>query len=75
MKKFKYICRVVLLISTFLYFGFFVMAIESLTENNPQAAFISLLILLILIVICKYAFKDEDLDNYKPSNWKYYGDL
>ena len=75
MKKFKYICRLVLLISTFLYFGFFVMAAESLTENNPQAAFISLLILLIMLVICKYVFKGEDLDNYKPSNWKYYGDL
>lgn len=75
MKKFKYICRVVLLISTFLYFGFFVMAMESLTETNPQLAFLLLFILLGMIAICKYLFKDEDLDNYKPSNWKYYGDL
>ena len=75
MKKFKYICRIVLLISTFLYFGFFVMAIESLTEINPKLAFMSLFILLVLLAVCKWAFKDEDLNNYKPSNWKYYGDL
>ena len=75
MKKFKYIGRLVLLISTFLYFGFFVMAIESLTETNPQWAFLSLFILLVMIAVCKYLFKDEDLEKYKPSNWRYYGDL
>ena len=75
MKKFKYICRLVLLISTILYFEFFVMAAESLTETNPQLAFLSLFILLVMVAMCKYAFKDEDLEKYKPSNWKYYGDL
>ena len=75
MKKFKYICRLVLLISTFLYFGFFVMAIESLTETNPQAAFLSLFILLAMVAVCKCVFKDEDLEKYKPNNWKYYGNI
>ena len=51
------------------------MAIESLTETNPQWAFLSLFILLVMIAICKYVFKGEDLEKYKPSNWKYYGDL
>ena len=51
------------------------MAIESLTETNPQWAFLSLFILLVMVVICKCAFKKEDLEKYKPSNWKYYGNL
>jgi len=51
------------------------MAVESLTETNLQAAFLSLFILLVMVAVCKYVFRDEDLDNYKPSNWKYYGDL
>ena len=75
MKKFAFICRAVLLYGTALYFIIFLMIIESLTETNPQWAFLSLFILLIMVAVCKYIFRDEDLDNYKPNNWKYYGDL
>ena len=51
------------------------MAVESLTETNPQWAFLSLFILLVMVTVCKYLFKDEDLEKYKPSNWNHYGDL
>ena len=66
MKKFAFICRAVLLYGTALYFIIFLMIIESLTETNPQMAFLSLLILLVLLVVCKNAFKDEDIEDYRP---------
>ena len=70
MKKFAFISKAVLLYGTALYFIFFIISIESLTETNPQLAFLSLFILLILLVVCKWVFKDEDLDNYKPKWFK-----
>ena len=66
MEKFAFICRAVLLYGTALYFIIFLMIIESLTETNPQMAFLSLLILLVLLVVCKHAFKDEDIKDYRP---------
>lgn len=66
MKKFAFISKAVLLYGTALYFILLIISIESLTETNPQLAFLSLFILLVLLAVCKWAFKDEDLDNYKP---------
>ena len=66
MKKFIYICKAVLLYGTVFYSLTYLVMAESLTETKPLWAFIGLFIMLILIVICKLAFENEELDNFRP---------
>jgi hypothetical protein len=46
------------------------MAVESLTEVNPLAAFIGFFILIILIVACSKVFNSDNLEDYIPKWFK-----
>lgn len=60
------ILRGILLYATIIYFGLFVMSVDSLSELGEQWFFGAFGILIVLLIACYFVFKNRGIEDLVP---------
>jgi hypothetical protein len=67
MSKFLKILKGILLYVTIIYFGLFVMGVDSISDKGATWFWSAFGILMALLVACYFTFRNEGIEDYVPS--------